>query len=188
MILKTLTLLAAFAGCAAVLSAQAIDPDTYKVNYFAHANVSAPDGTVRITNAGTSGGDVCADIYVFDPNQELSECCSCLITPDGLLTLSVDNDLTFNPLTGLFLGTGMIKIISAAPTGGACPAPTAPKPTAGVRAWATHIQAGDVTTETPFTDSGLSAAELTRLGRECSAIQLVGSGSGVCDCGIDGTR
>ncbi len=52
--------------------------------------------------------------------------------------------------------------------------------------WATDIQAGDVTTETPFSDSGLSAAELTRLGRECSAIQLVGSGSGVCDCGHDG--
>jgi hypothetical protein len=73
-VFKALTLMAAFAGCATILSAQAIDPDTFKVNYFSHANVQGPDGTVRITNAGTSGGNLCADIYVFDPNQELSEC------------------------------------------------------------------------------------------------------------------
>jgi len=30
---RTLTLVAAFAGCATILSAQAINPDTYKVNY-----------------------------------------------------------------------------------------------------------------------------------------------------------
>ncbi len=32
---------------------------------------------VRITNPGISGRKLCADIFVFDANQELSECCSC---------------------------------------------------------------------------------------------------------------
>jgi hypothetical protein len=173
---------AAFAGCATILSAQAIDPDTFKVSYFANDYSPSYSETVRVTNVGTSGGNICADFYVFDPNQELSECCSCLVTPDGLLSLNVHNALLSNPLTGVDLVTGAIKIVSAATTGGACPLPTAPKPTSGVRAWATHIQGDDVLTETDFLDSGLSAVELGRLAAQCSAVQLVGSGKGVCDC------
>jgi hypothetical protein len=177
--LKTLSLVAALVGCSAILSAQAIDPDTFKVSYFANANTGgAPDGTVRLTNVGTSGGNVCADIYVFDPFQELSECCSCRQTPDGLGTLSVNTNLTSNPLTGVVLTTGAIKIVSSSTCNAA-----SPKPAAGIRAWATHIQTGYYVTETEFIDSGLSAAELARLASECSAIQEVGSGSGVCSCG-----
>lgn len=71
------------------------------------------DGTVRITNVGTSGGSLCADIYVFDPYQELAECCSCKITPDGLLTLSVSDNLTANTLTGVPLSSGVVKIVSS---------------------------------------------------------------------------
>jgi len=191
---RTLTFMAAFAGCATILSAQAMYPDTFKVNYFSNAvpliidpPPVPPDATVRLTNAGTSGGNLCADLYVFDPNQELSECCSCLITPDGLLTLSVDIDLADNPLTGVPLNTGTIKILSAATTNGSCVLPTSPKPSPGIHAWATHLQdGGSAMTETEFLDSGLSAAELSRLGSECSAIKLVGSGKGVCRCRLPG--
>jgi hypothetical protein len=181
---RTFSLLAGLVGVAAILSAQAIDPDTFKVSYFAN-NLDTDSNTVRVTNVGTSGGNICADIYVFDPNQELSECCSCLVTPDGLLQLSVHFDLTSNPLTGVFLDTGAIKIVSAAVSGGACSLPTAPKPTSGVRAWATHLQNNDTETETEFSDSGLSAEELGRLAAQCKAIQLVGSGKGVCTCQIE---
>ncbi len=179
---RTFSVLAGLVGVAAILSAQAIDPDTFKVSYFAN-NSHSDNQTVRVTNVGTSGGNVCADIYVFDPQQELSECCSCLATPDGLLTLDVHYDLLYNSLTGVELDTGAIKIVSAATSGGKCPLPTAPKPTSGVRAWATHLQNNDSLTETEFTDSGMSAVELGRLASECKAIQLVGSGKGVCDCG-----
>ncbi len=181
---KTLSLAAAFIGCTAILSAQAIDPDTFKVNYY--TDPATCDSTIRITDAGTtaaSGGDLCADIFVFDPYQELSECCSCLLTPDGLRTLSLKTNLLGDPLTGVIPTSGVIKIISAAPTGGRCPLPTKPVPAAGVRAWGTHVQHSDVITETAFVDAGLSAAELNRLGSECHAIQLVGSGRGVCTCG-----
>jgi hypothetical protein len=181
---RTFSVLAGLVGVAAILSAQAIDPDTFKVSYFAN-NLETDSNTVRVTNVGTSGGNVCADIYVFDPNQELSECCSCLVTPDGLLELSVHFDLTDNPLTGVSLDTGAIKIVSAAVSGGACSLPTAPKPVSGVRAWATHLQNNNTDTETEFLDSGLSATELGRLGAQCKAIQLVGSGKGVCTCNTE---
>ena len=128
--IKTLWVAAALVGSAAILSAQAIDPDTFKVNYFSSnppnncAGIGnsincliqtdgISDGAVRITNVGTSGGNLCADIYVFDPYQELAECCSCKITPDGLLTLSVANNLTANTLTGVPLSSGVIKIVSS---------------------------------------------------------------------------
>ena len=181
---RTLTLVAAFAGCATILSAQAIDPDTYKVGYFNNGGTT-PDEAVQMTNVGTTaGGNICAAIFVFDPSQELSECCSCFLSPDGLRTLDVNVDLLGNPLTGVGLTSGTVKVVSVTPskTGNPCPLPTAPKPTSGVRAWGTHVYSGDVT-ETDYQDSGLSAAELSALGAQCSAVKLVGSGKGICTCG-----
>jgi len=143
-----------------------------------------------MTNVGTSGGNICADIYVFDPNQELEECCSCLLTPDGLRTLGIGpegGNIAANPLTGYDppLLNGVIKIVSSS---GTCsdtglPLPVSPKPILGLRAWATHLTGPGLTTESDFQDAGLSAAELAALGAQCSAIKLVGSGHGVCSCG-----
>jgi len=159
--------------------------DVFKVDYFANANTAgAPDGTVRIDNPGTAAGNVCASIFVFDPYQELSECCSCLLTPDGLRTLSVNTDLTKNPLTGVVLNTGVIKIISTIPVAGACPLPTVVNSTPALRAWVTHIQNGTyAVTETNATDATLSVNEVINLQRECTAVKLDGSGHGVCTCG-----
>jgi hypothetical protein len=181
--LKTLSLAVAVFGFAAILSAQT---DTFKVGYFSNANSPVPDGTVRITNVGTAitspgSGNLCALIYVFEPDQQLAECCGCLITPDGLLTLSIDGDLVSHPLTPVELHTGAIKIVSSA--GGACNA-AKPTPVTGIRAWGTHIQAGGVVTETEFTDSTLSTGELNLLKNKCSSIQSNGSGYGICSCGI----
>ena len=50
-------------------------PDVYKVNYFANNVAAAPDETVRIDNPGLTYGNMCANIYVFDNDQQLSECC-----------------------------------------------------------------------------------------------------------------
>jgi hypothetical protein len=159
--------------------------DTLKVDYFANANTAgAPDATVRIDNPGTSGGNLCAAIYVFDTTQEMSECCSCLETPDGLRTLSVNADLTSNPLTGVTLTSGVIKIVSTTTVAGACPIPTTLNPTPAVRAWATHVQNTNFTiTETASQDATLSSTEQTNLQRECSSIHSVGSGAGICSCG-----
>jgi hypothetical protein len=172
------------------VSAWAVEPttppaDTLKVDYFSNANTAgAPDATYRLTNPGTAGGNICASIYVFDSQQEMSECCSCLLTPDGLRTLSVNGDLTSNPLTGVVLNTGLVKVVSTATVAGTCPLPTNITPKAAVRAWATHIENnGFAVTETNAQDATLSANEVTRLNRQCFAIQLDGSGKGICSCG-----
>jgi hypothetical protein len=173
----------ALALCTANLFAQA---DTLKVDYFANANTAgAPDGTLRLTNPGTyASGNICASIFVLDADEELSECCSCLLTPDGLRTLSVDTDLTSNPLNGVTLTTGAIKIVSTTPVSGACPLPTKFTPVAALRSWGTHIQNSNFSiTETPSQDATLVSTETTHLENECYAVGLVGSGKGVCSCG-----
>jgi hypothetical protein len=177
--------LAMFAGYA---SASVATPpaDTLKVDYFSNANTAgAPDGTLRITNVGTSGGNLCAAIYVYDQYQELSECCSCLLTPNGLKTLSVNKDLTSNPLTGVTLATGSVRVVSTKTVGGSCPQfPTTVTPTAGLRAWTTHIQNSNfAVTETSSQDATFSSSDEVLQDNDCYAVQLVGSGKGICSCG-----
>jgi hypothetical protein len=157
--------------------------DTFKVDYFANANTSgAPDATLRVLNPGTTYANLCADVFVFDTNEELSECCSCTVTPDGLLQLSVNSDLTANPLTGVSLTNGVIKVVSASTTHGTCPLPaSAINATPALRGWATHIQNSSFTiTETTSQDATLSSTELSALQSQCASIKQDGSGHGVC--------
>src|SRR5215470_1907832 len=135
-----------FIAFSSVALAQGIS-DVYWANYFSNRLTGpAPfDQTVRIINPGEQGtplsahhGAVCADIYVFNDDQEMEECCECFITANGLLTLSVNNDLTSNPLTGFPPPVnGVIKIVSDNRSN--CDA-TSPVPTPDLRAWATHLQ------------------------------------------------
>jgi hypothetical protein len=170
------------------------DNSSYFVTYYSNANTTgAPDATLRIVNDGDAStaqsegvpnGNLSADIYLFDDSQELQECCSCLVSPDGLLSESVNKELTANELTGRAeTSRGVIKVISDVYPGN----PTAPTPTPGLRGWMTHIQAGATkttfnVTETPLADSNLSAAEEQALGQLCSFAITLGSGYGVCSC------
>ncbi len=176
--------LVVFAGLA---QAQTYVTSPYRVDYFSNANTGgAPDGTLRLDNDGAAGGNLCADIFVFDSNEELSECCSCLETPDGLRTLSINGDLTANPLTGVTLATGVIKVVAAAPTANTCPVPNkiALVTNGEIQGWATHIQNSNFAeTETNSQVSYLSSTEQSRLARQCGAILSVGSGKGICSCG-----
>ena len=178
---------------AGVASAQ----DVYKVNYFdinapVLGGLPVPDATVRIDNPGLTYGNLCAMIYVYAADQQLSECCGCIETHNGLRKLSVRNNLTGNPLTGVVPFSGVIKVVSALPnSGGACD-PTSVTPRANLRVWATHIQNGTSfgtfplvwpVTETESSDSTLGASELAALQAQCSFIHILGSGAGVCSCG-----
>ncbi len=180
--LVTLSLLTMGLG---VASAQ----DVYKVNYFSNANYAgAPDATVRIDNPGVTGGNLCAMIYVFDNDQQLTECCGCLETPNGLRTISVNNNLTSNPLTGVRSKTGVIKVVSAAVNNSPCDPTSNVTPTASLRVWATHIQnkvgSAFPITETESSDSTLGAKELSfYLQAECAFVNILGSGHGICSCG-----
>jgi hypothetical protein len=171
---------------AAMASERPVVQDTLKVDYFSNANTSgAPDATVHIVNPGTTYATICADIYVFDDSQEMSECCSCSLSANSIRTLSVNGDLTGNPLTGKTLTHGAIKIVSAAYTGKrTCADPAKIVPTPATNAWATHIQTSNFTiTEGESQNAGLSSGEVTALDAQCSAIELDGSGSGICTCG-----
>jgi Big-like domain-containing protein len=170
------------AGNIAVLPVAAVD-------YFSYANnVNAPDTTLTLVNSGLTGGDLCAMVYVFDNSQEMNECCGCSISKDGIKTLSVNNDLTSNTLTGILLNTGVIRMIPAdAASNPTCNA-GAVTPSGLISSWTSHIQ-------TPLPDTyaiteaesqmpTLSKAELTDLQSDCAFIQKLGSGHGVCTCGV----
>jgi len=184
----TLVILSLFTVGLGVASAQIqIFPDTFRINYFSNANVSgAPDATVRIDNPGVTYGNLCAMIYVFDNDQQLTECCGCLETHNGLRTLSVNKDLTSNPLTGVKSNNGVIKVVSSSPNGSPCD-PTGLGVTPNLRVWATHIQNKVGTaypiTETESSDSVLGETEAINLIEQCYFVEVLGSGQGICSCG-----
>jgi len=170
--------------------------DVYWVNYYSNRLANGTfDQTVRIVNPGEQGsplsgthGNICADIYVFDSNQEMIECCNCKFSANALLTLSVNNNLTQNPLQGFPPPTdGVIKIVSDNQAN--CDA-TSPVPVPDIRAWASHLQRPTgttlVTTEDEFLNAPLQQDELSFLGQACSFVLFLGSGKGSCTCGRDG--
>jgi len=168
------------------------DNTYYFTTYFSNANTKgAPDSTVRIINdgsyTGSPYGNLWAAIYVFDDSQELQECCACGITPDGLLSESINKNLTANPLTGVTLTRGVIKIVGT--TGNSA---TTLFPTPGLRVWATHVQASSnepekgpfLVSETLAAPSNLSAGEQTQLQNLCAYDGML---SGVpCSCTPEG--
>lgn len=186
--LLTVTALAVLGALlsSSVVWAQTPPPaDTLKVNYFSNANLGYPSASVYISNPGTNApASICAMIYVLDAYQELRECCGCAISPDGLLTLSVDGNLTSNSNTPGALNTGTIKIVSS--SGAPTCNPAKPNPTPAVRVWGTHIQTGGVVTETAAQDATLSSKEVSTLGSLCGSIVRNSSGYGICTCGTGG--
>jgi len=185
---QTLTIALAILGICLLSVISAAAQDVFKVNYFANNGVTgAPDATLRVTNPGTSNGNLCAMVYVFDNDQQMAECCGCITTPDGLRTFSVTKNLTSNPLTGSVPNNGDIKIVSAAVNNSPCDATANVTPTATLRAWVTHIQNKVGTaypiTETESSDATLSAGELASLQADCYFVNRLGSGRGICSCG-----
>ncbi len=184
---RTLSVALAIAGLIAIGASVASAQDVYKLNYFSNNWGSAPDATVRIDNPGLTYGNLCAMVYVFDADQQMTECCGCVETHNGLRTISVRRDLSSNPLTGTMSTNGVIKIVSAAVNNSPCDPTSNVSPKANLRAWGTHIQnpvgSAYPITETEFSDSTLGATELANLQAQCAFIGILGSGHGLCTCG-----
>lgn len=114
--------------------AMAQDPgQPFKTNYFSNNTIAgAPHGFLRITNdgalAGTeqAGGDLCAMVYVYAADQQLTECCGCLVTPNGLRTADIHTNLTNNPLTGGVPNNGVVQVITSKPNSTGSPTATTP--------------------------------------------------------------
>ena len=92
----------------------------YQVGYA--VNLSSGDSTVNLSNDGYNGGpssgtigNVCANTYVFDPQEEEIGCCACLLTPNGLNSLSATKDLIGNSLTPAIPNSIVIKLVSSIP-------------------------------------------------------------------------
>jgi uncharacterized protein YjdB len=159
------------------------------VNYFdlASAQKSGGDGTVRLVNPGLTGGTLCTMIYVFDENQELSECCGCTVSDSGLRTLSLSTDLTNNPLTGQKPRRGAIKVVPSDPTPNPQCDPGSLSPAGVILGWGSSVQTFPDGTfqvsETRFDQAPLSDGESNALVNECNFLRQLGSGQGICSCG-----
>jgi len=199
--------------------------DGFQINYLANPTVSTVPGgnVVNISNAGELGscpfgpsgcltdvGDICVNVYVFQSDEELEECCTCLVTPDALVHLTA-SDLIGNPGNGVTPTNGVvIKLLATVPgtvkggipagtngTGGTAIGPftgnqcnaaqgfgtanLAP----GMRAWRTTIHQASAApsyqiTENELVPAALSAGELGTLNQLCRVIFGNGSGPGQC--------
>jgi hypothetical protein len=188
-------------GILALVPGAALAQGTYYVDYFANNAgpvPGAPDQIIRIVNVGTLGtpltsptGDICANIYVFNNDQEMIACCTQRITPNELDSASVGTQLTFNPLTSVVPSAGVVKIALVPPPAGGCNptvSTTTPDATLGV-VFGTHLQtepSGTFVTETEKIASPLSAAEEGFLQSACSFTLFLGSGKGTCTSSVPG--
>ncbi len=176
-------------------------PDAFQIDYASNLNIG--DSVVNITNAGTVNGadplgEICANVYTFDPAEELISCCTCLVTPNGLDSLSDQTDLISNTLTPGVPTSIVIKLVATLPVAGVCnagnggiaflPGQLAP----GMRAWATTLHNNAAAgayqiTENVFQDAALSISEDFKLASYCNFIQSDGSGFGICkSCAVGG--
>jgi len=209
-LLRTTIALAALTIPAALFGQNPITADSpYQVNYASHLDLG--DGVVNVTNSGASAGGnvpiangntfgyICANVYVYAPDQELAACCSCAVSPNSLhawpisfgpgnLLSNVNNTTTLRSINETH--SVVIKLVATAATNGTCARPDAPDGLAtGMVAWATHSHPTNTSTvaitETPFVPATLSAGEAGKLTQDCGFLLTRGSGS-VCPGCITG--
>jgi hypothetical protein len=167
-----------------------------RITYSSHLNIG--DSLINLTNTGENlfvTGNICANFYTFSPDEQLVSCCSCVVTPNALASLSVQNDLISNTLTPAHPTSVVVKVVaSAGPTCNAATVGTSTNAIVdGIGAWMTTLHAlptAPVTyglTEHEFAVADLSGAELTHITSYCGFIQANGSGFGICrSCRLGG--
>ena len=138
----------------------------FQVRYVSHLDIG--DSVIDITNDGqtavaddapgilTGASNLCVAVYTFDANEELQSCCACLITPNGLASLSAQA-INSTSLTGEKPTSLVVKLLAWSTTAGASstappgtPAPPTSSscnpampgtPSAGMHAWGTTVHA-----------------------------------------------
>lgn len=148
------------------------------------------DSVINLSNTGSAdGNNLCVNVYAFDPSEEMVSSCTCLITPNALVSLSVQGDLISNTLSPSTPTALVVKLVA---TDGGRGASTACNPAQannlapGLRAWGSTLHAlpgapaSYGVTESAFLPGGLSVAELNHLTSFCGFINANGSGFGIC--------
>jgi hypothetical protein len=176
--------------------ANAVSP-TFSVAYFDSSivpvGILGPDQSIKIVNPGVQStasvlGDLCANIYVFDSSQELKECCSCPVTANGYIRLSVNTNLTSNPGNGVPFNIGSVAVVPSVLSAATLCDATSVSPIPSLDIWTTHIAnrgAGFRLVETLAPSTPLSGPELTELQSVCGFIVANQSGAGICSCSVD---
>jgi hypothetical protein len=207
--------------------------DAFQVNYLPSPVTAqgvaggAVGGYVNITNAGQLGaplfgpnspvktGNICVNVYTFTADEQESECCSCLVTPNALVHLTAA-DLVGNPGNGVTPTLGLVvKLVSTIPstdstvagtnagpfTGTKCNAAlpfTTVNLAPGMRAWAVKFHSNNTipggtpttnmgVTETAFLPANLSSGELAMMTNLCQFLSGNQSGAGICkSCSLGG--
>jgi hypothetical protein len=189
-------LLTALASSLALFAQNPITADgPYQIRFASNLHIG--DSVVNMTNSGANGGSICVHIYAYTPDEQLSSCCSCMITPNGLTSLSVKQDLASNGLTPVVPSAMVIKLLAAAPVSDTCSAANPGAKVNGLLAWGTTIHPLPVTAGTPATTYGLESSafspatlsytEQARMTSLCAFIKANGSGYGVCkSCRLGG--
>jgi len=220
---SSLVVLLAVLGFSCMAVAQS-NGGPYKIGYYTGGNAGLPDAQMHVVNPGSTGGfgnpdesptaipqggDLCANVYVFTPDQQMIACCSCKVSPNGMQGFSLATDLIGNPLTSTVPHAGAIKVVSTLGGGqpGSLNAPP-PGPTVATSGLAcdagsfgplggeletaiTHVRALGASlgvTEIGFETARISDSEYTKLVTQCFAIEAspsrggVGSKAGICKC------
>jgi hypothetical protein len=142
--------------------------------------IAAADNTLRLVNDGASIGNsadpsgtglLCANIYVFDTTQHMLDCCSCAVSANGMLTLSVENNL-LGPTTSVRAGTsGVIKVVSSfESTDKICAANSSYSAEPELVGWLSHYVGPPIfltLTEEELEHGVLSPGELSKLQTTC---------------------
>lgn len=156
-------------------------PAAFVVAPFVDAHTGNGDTSLLITNTGVSY-DLCADVYLFNPDGKMLACCACPVKENGLLTMSI-NDLTKNPVTGVPPTTGVFKVVSST----ICE-PANPILYPGLKIYQRSVSntssvPSSVVVAVP--DTPLGMFEFQALKRGCAAIQQSGGGLGICSCPVN---
>ncbi len=149
----------------------------------------AGDNALRLENPTAANGDLCAMIYIFDASEELGECCGCPLTPNQMLSDSVETILGSGwEIGGGTPAQGIIQVVTATPngTGNVCNPAVAYTPTPQLDGWITHTQglAGlkRITEVGDIASGSVDATEAAFLISTCGDILSNGSGKGSCTC------
>jgi len=215
------------------LAAAQVNDGPYKIGFYVGANEGLPDAQMHVVNPGSTGGfgnssegptatpmggDLCANVYVFLPDEEMVACCSCKVSPNGMQGFSLATDLT-SPTTIALTSTvphaGAIKVLSSlgggTPAGLGTPPPGPPgaSSTSGLpcdagsfypvggnlETWITHVRplgSSVGVTESALETAPLSASEYVKITQQCYAIEkaasLGGVGSGAGICKCDANK
>ncbi len=173
-----------------------VTTETEFINIINNGSFGAP---LNGPGFGAASGNICVNVYAFSPDEQLVSCCSCLITPNGLISLAVDSDLLSNTLTGIRPSSVTVKLISSLAgtggTGSSCTNSAAlvqknlnsPFPLAvrGINAWGVKLLTTPVVNsfavgEVPFSLATLSFTDLASITNRCANIIGNGSSFGIC--------